>query len=85
MKWDRNTIFVVIYFLNFLKPVYVQNVHFLAQYIPIDDVEQSNISSGLYASLASLKYQTRDQQLKVPPGIFLLWEEKNPSTQESWI
>ena len=46
-KWDRNTICVVFYSLNFLKPVHVQNVHLLPQYTPNNDVEQSDIPSGL--------------------------------------
>ena len=33
-KWDRNTICVVFYSLNFLKFVHIQNVHLLPQYTP---------------------------------------------------
>ena len=45
-KWDRSTICVVFYSLNFLKHVHVQNVHFLSQYTPNNDVEQSYIPSS---------------------------------------
>ena len=46
-KWDRNTICVVFYSLNLLKPVHVQNVH-MPQYTPNNDVEQSDIPFGLF-------------------------------------
>ena len=46
-KWDRNTIYVVLYSLNFFKPVHVQNIHFLPQYTLINDVKQSDILSGV--------------------------------------
>ena len=45
--WDRNTICVVFYSLTFLTSVHVTNVHLLPQYTPDNDVEQSDISSGL--------------------------------------
>ena len=38
MKWDRNTIYVVFYSLNFLKPIHDQNVHLLPQYTPYNDI-----------------------------------------------
>ena len=43
-KWDRNTICVVFYSLNFLKPVRVHNVHLLQQYNPKSDVERGQFS-----------------------------------------
>ena len=46
-KWDRNTVWVVFYSLNFLKPVHVQNVHLVPQYTPNNDLKQSNIPYGL--------------------------------------
>ena len=42
-KWNINTICLVFY----LKLVHVQNVHLLPQYTPNNDVEQSDILSGL--------------------------------------
>ena len=42
-----NTICVVLYSLNFLKPIHVQNVHLLPQYTANNDVEHSDIPSGL--------------------------------------
>ena len=44
---ETNTICVVFYSLNFLKPVHVQSVPLLPQYAPNNDVEQSDIPSGL--------------------------------------
>ena len=46
-KWDRNTICVLFYSLSFHKPEHVQNVHLLPQYTPNNDIEQSDILSGL--------------------------------------
>ena len=44
MKWDRNTICVVLYSLNFLKPVHVQNIHLLPQYTPNNVVKRGQVS-----------------------------------------
>ena len=40
-KWDRSTIYVMFYSLNFHKPVHI---HILPQYTPnTNDVEQSDV------------------------------------------
>ena len=41
-----NTMCVVFYSLNFLKPLHIQNVHLLTQYTPDNDIEQRDILSG---------------------------------------
>ena len=43
MKWDRNTISVAFYSLNFLTPLHMQNVHLLPQSTPNNDVQKSDI------------------------------------------
>ena len=46
-RTDKNTICLVFYPLNFLKPINVQNIHLLPQYTPNNDVEQIDRPSGL--------------------------------------
>ena len=43
----KNTIFIVFNSLNFLKPLDVPNVHLLLECTPNNNVEQSNMQSGL--------------------------------------
>ena len=71
MKWDRNTICVVFYSLNFLKPVHVQNVHLLPEYSPNNDVKQSGIQSGLLPTEYHWWHVQSD--LSVPPVFVVLW------------
>ena len=42
----KNTIFVVFYSLNFLKPVNIQNVHLLLKYTPNNDVYRATYRLG---------------------------------------
>ena len=63
--------FTFIYSLNFLKPVYVQNVHLVPQYTPNNDVEQSDIPSGLLLMIYHWLHVQSD--LSVPPVFVILW------------
>ena len=70
-KLDRNTVYVVFNSLNFLKTVYVQNVHLLPQCTPKNDVEQSDIPSGLLLMEYHCYHVQSD--LSVPPVFVVLW------------